>query len=73
MGLMGNANVYSILSAKKIRQSIHVLDLKRIAHVPPMRALRELVAQVRQSNVRPVLLKQAINTVLARAVAFGAP
>ena len=38
--LMGNANVYSILSAKKIRQSIDVLDLTGIAHVPPMRALR---------------------------------
>src|SRR6516165_8216259 len=49
--LMGNANVYNILSAKKLRQSIDVLDLTGIAHVPTMRALRQFVTQVRHRNV----------------------
>jgi hypothetical protein len=57
----------------EIGQSINGLDLTRIAHVPPMRALRQFVTQIRHRNVRTVLLKQAMNTVLARAVAFGAP
>jgi hypothetical protein len=38
--LVGSENVYSIVLAKKVRQSINVLDLTGIAHVPPMRALR---------------------------------
>jgi hypothetical protein len=53
---MGNANVYSILSAKKIRQSIDVFDLTGIAHVPPMRALGQFATQVRHRNVWTILL-----------------
>jgi hypothetical protein len=34
----------------KIRQSINVLDLARIAHVPPMRTLRQFVTQVRHGD-----------------------
>src|SRR6516225_7653647 len=49
--LMGNANVYSILSAEKLRQSIDVFDLTGIAHIPPMRTLRQFVTQVRHGDV----------------------
>jgi hypothetical protein len=66
---MGNANVYSILSAKKLRQSIDVLDLARIAHVPTMRTLRQFVTQVRHGDVRTLALKQAANPVLASSAA----
>ena len=60
---MGNANVYSILSAKKLRQSIDVFDLTGTAHVPPMRTLRQFVTQVRHGDVRTIALKQAVNSV----------
>jgi hypothetical protein len=64
--------VYSILSAKKIRQSIDVLDLTGIAHVPPMWALCQFVTQVRHRNVGTILLKQALDPVLPAAAALVA-
>jgi hypothetical protein len=43
--------------------SINVLNLTGIAHVPPMRALRQFVTQVRHGDVRPISLNQAVNPV----------
>jgi len=51
---MGKANVYSILPAKKLRQSIDVLDLTGIAHVPAVWTLGEFVPLVGQSDVRAI-------------------
>jgi hypothetical protein len=70
--LVGSENVYSILPAKKLRQSIGVLDLTGIAHVPPMRALRQFVTQIRHRNVRTILLKQPVNPVLPSSAALVA-
>jgi hypothetical protein len=70
--LMGNANVYSILSAKKLPQSIDVFDLTGIAHVPTMPTLRQFVTQVRHCNVRTILLKQAVSPVLPPSAALVA-
>jgi hypothetical protein len=53
-------------------QSINVLDLTRIAHVPPVRTLRQFVTQVRHCNVRTILLKQAVNPVLPSSAALVA-
>jgi hypothetical protein len=69
---MGNANVYSNLSAKKLRQSIDVLDLAGIAHVPPVRTLRQFVTQVRHGNVRAIAFKEAVNPVLSSSAALVA-
>jgi hypothetical protein len=56
----------------KIRQSIDVLDLTGIAHVSPVRTLRQLVTQVRHGDVRAVLLKQPVNPVLPSSAALVA-
>ena len=56
--------MYSILPAKKLRQSINVLNLTGIAHVPTVRALRKFMPQVRHRNVRTILLKQALTSIL---------
>jgi hypothetical protein len=55
-----------------MRQSIDVLDLTRIAHVPPVRTLRQFVTQARHRNVRAILLKQAVNLVLPASAALVA-
>jgi hypothetical protein len=56
----------------KIRQSINVLDLTGIAHIPPVRTWRKFVTQVRHRNVRTILLKQAVNPVLPSSAALVA-
>jgi hypothetical protein len=56
---------------QKVRQSIDVIDLTGIAHVPPMRALGQLMAQVRHRNVRTILLQQAVNPVLPASCPYS--
>jgi hypothetical protein len=43
--LVGSENVSSTVLAKKVRQSIDVLDLTRIAHVPPVRTSHRIPAR----------------------------
>jgi hypothetical protein len=38
----------------QIRKPIDVLNLTGIAHIPPVRALGKLMAQIRHGDVRPV-------------------
>src|SRR5215831_20037798 len=58
--------------SKEICQSINVLNLTGIAHVSPVRTLRQFMTQVRHGDVRAVLLKQAVNPVLPSPAALVA-
>jgi hypothetical protein len=56
----------------KIRQSMNVLDLTGITHIPTVRTLRQFVTHVRHRNVRTILLRQAVNPVLPSSAALVA-
>ena len=46
----------AIRGSPKMRKSIDILDLTGIAHVPPVRTLRQFVTRVRHGDVRTILL-----------------
>jgi hypothetical protein len=51
---------------------MHVLNSAWVTDVPPVRALRQLVPQVRHSDVRAVLFEQLVDVILPGSVTFRA-
>jgi hypothetical protein len=55
-----------------VRQPINIFDLTWITHVATVRTLSQLMTQIRHGDIRPILLKQSVNSILPGASALGA-